>query len=140
MDYQGQKLAELLYYWIIIIFGVSMLSALRFYRFVSIALPSTTNQAVGWIWGYFERDFMCTFNTWAAGVIISVVVSTLCIINLHAVRTNTCDWLISDLILKKGVFLENDLGLLLLVAMTSFVHFLVNSSVCRTGHGSTEAQ
>mmetsp|Transcript_3038 Transcript_3038/g.3770 ORF Transcript_3038/g.3770 Transcript_3038/m.3770 type:complete len:90 (+) Transcript_3038:43-312(+) len=50
MDYQGQKLAELLYYWIIISFGV-----------------------VGWIWGYFEKDFMYTFNTCAVGVVISVV-------------------------------------------------------------------
>jgi len=32
-------------------------------------------QALGWIWGYIEKDFMRTFNAWAVGVVISVVVS-----------------------------------------------------------------
>mmetsp|Transcript_63588 Transcript_63588/g.143444 ORF Transcript_63588/g.143444 Transcript_63588/m.143444 type:complete len:96 (+) Transcript_63588:119-406(+) len=50
MDYQGQKLAELAYYWIIIIFG-----------------------GIGWLWGFYEKNFMYTFNAWAVGVVISVV-------------------------------------------------------------------
>lgn len=51
MDYDGQKWAELLYYWIIISFG-----------------------AVGWVWGYIEKDFTYTLYAWGVGVGISVLV------------------------------------------------------------------
>ena len=52
MDYEGQRLAELLFYWIILSFG-----------------------AVGWVIGYFQQDFMIVFQFWLVGVAISVVVS-----------------------------------------------------------------
>lgn len=51
MDYKGQELAELLFYWIIISFG-----------------------AVGWIIGYMYQDFFIVFQAWLVGVVISVVV------------------------------------------------------------------
>mmetsp|Transcript_30007 Transcript_30007/g.87387 ORF Transcript_30007/g.87387 Transcript_30007/m.87387 type:complete len:108 (-) Transcript_30007:288-611(-) len=71
MDYDGQRLAELLYYWIIIVFG-----------------------AIGWIWGYLKGDFMLTFYAWAVGVGISVV---LCVpdwpwFNRHPVRWSETAW------------------------------------------------
>ena len=53
MDYEGQKLAELLFYWIILSFG-----------------------AVGWVIGYIYQDFFIVFQAWLVGVVISVVVST----------------------------------------------------------------
>jgi signal peptidase complex subunit 1 len=53
MDYEGQKLAELLFYWIIISFG-----------------------GVGWIFGYFQQDFFVVVQAWFVGVVISVIVST----------------------------------------------------------------
>jgi hypothetical protein len=37
MDYQGQKLAELLYYWIIITFGVSCHQLVTFISYVLIS-------------------------------------------------------------------------------------------------------
>ena len=52
MDYEGQRLSELLFYWIIIIFG-----------------------GVGWVIGYFQQDFVIVFKAWLVGVIISAVVS-----------------------------------------------------------------
>jgi hypothetical protein len=52
MDYEGQRLSELLFYWIILSFG-----------------------AVGWIIGYFQQDFTIVFQCWLVGVVISVVVS-----------------------------------------------------------------
>lgn len=51
MDYEGQRLAELIFYWIILSFG-----------------------AVGWVIGYFQQDFMVVFQFWLVGVAISVVV------------------------------------------------------------------
>ena len=53
MDYEGQRLAELIFYWIILSFG-----------------------AVGWVIGYVKQDFMIVFQCWLVGVAISVVVST----------------------------------------------------------------
>ena len=53
MDYEGQKLAELLFYWIIISFG-----------------------GVGWIFGYIQQDFFVVVQAWFVGVVISVIVST----------------------------------------------------------------
>lgn len=52
MDYEGQKLSELLFHIIILAFG-----------------------GVGWIFGYFAQDFSYVFYAWAAGTAISVVVS-----------------------------------------------------------------
>lgn len=54
MDYEGQKLAETLFYWIIILFGT-----------------------LGWLIGYFQQDFTIVFQAWLVGVIISVIVSLL---------------------------------------------------------------
>ena len=51
MDYEGQRLAELIFYWIILSFG-----------------------GVGWVIGYFQQDFMIVFQLWLVGVAISVVV------------------------------------------------------------------
>ena len=51
MDYEGQRLSELLFYWIILAFG-----------------------AVGWVIGYFKQDFTVVFHFWLVGVAISVVV------------------------------------------------------------------
>ena len=52
MDYEGQRLAELLFYWIILTFG-----------------------AVGWVIGYIKQDFFVVFQLWLVGVVISVIVS-----------------------------------------------------------------
>jgi hypothetical protein len=52
MDYEGQKLAELLFYWIIISFG-----------------------GVGWVIGYIQQDFIYVFYAWSVGVVLSVIVS-----------------------------------------------------------------
>lgn len=52
MDYEGQRLAELIFYWIILSFG-----------------------GVGWVIGYFRQDFTIVFQWWLVGVAISVVVS-----------------------------------------------------------------
>jgi signal peptidase complex subunit 1 len=51
MDYEGQKLAELIFYWIILLFG-----------------------GVGWMIGYVQQDFTIVFQLWLVGVVISVVV------------------------------------------------------------------
>lgn len=51
MDYEGQKLAELLFYWIILSFG-----------------------AVGWVIGYVQQDFLVVFYAWLVGVVLSVIV------------------------------------------------------------------
>lgn len=53
MDYEGQRLAELIFYWIILTFG-----------------------SVGWIIGYFQQDFTVVFQAWLVGVVLSVVVRT----------------------------------------------------------------
>jgi signal peptidase complex subunit 1 len=51
MDYEGQRLSELLFQWIICGFG-----------------------AVGWVIGYIHQDFHLTFYVWLVGVTISVIV------------------------------------------------------------------
>lgn len=53
MDYEGQRLSELFFYWIILAFG-----------------------GVGWIIGYVRQDFFIVFKFWLVGVAISVVVRT----------------------------------------------------------------
>ena len=52
MDYQGQKLSEFLFYWIILAFG-----------------------GVGWVVGYIYQDFSYVFYPWLAGVVLAVIVS-----------------------------------------------------------------
>jgi hypothetical protein len=52
MDYEGQRLAEILYHLIICSFG-----------------------AVGWVIGYINQDFYHTFYVWLVAVVISVIVS-----------------------------------------------------------------
>jgi signal peptidase complex subunit 1 len=51
MDYEGQKLCENLFYWMIIIFG-----------------------AVGWVYGYIEQDFVYVFYAWGVGMILSIII------------------------------------------------------------------
>ena len=52
MDYEGQKLAELIFYWIFLSFG-----------------------AVGWTIGYIRQDFTVVFQVWLAALVLSVIVS-----------------------------------------------------------------
>ena len=53
MDYEGQRLSELIFYWIILSLG-----------------------AVGWVIGYFQQDFYIVFQFWLVGVVLSVIVSS----------------------------------------------------------------
>ena len=53
MDYEGQKLAELIFYWIILTFG-----------------------SIGWVIGYFRQDFTVVFQAWLVGVVLSIIVSS----------------------------------------------------------------
>lgn len=53
MDYEGQKLSELLFHCLILSFG-----------------------GVGWIVGYLRQDFSYVFYAWTVGVALSVLVST----------------------------------------------------------------
>uniref|UniRef100_A0A6U3TG41 Signal peptidase complex subunit 1 n=1 Tax=Octactis speculum TaxID=3111310 RepID=A0A6U3TG41_9STRA len=66
MDYDGQRLAEMMYYWITIAFG-----------------------AFGWIWGYVEKDFKFTMYSWGVGVAISVV---LCVPDWPWFNRNPVEW------------------------------------------------
>ena len=52
MDYEGQKLCENLFFYIILIFG-----------------------SIGWVYGYIHQDFVYVFYAWSVGMVISVVVS-----------------------------------------------------------------
>jgi len=52
MDYEGQKLSELLFHILILTFG-----------------------GVGWVAGYFAQNFTYVFYAWAIGTALSVVVS-----------------------------------------------------------------
>lgn len=51
MDFEGQKLAELIFHILIITFG-----------------------AVGWVIGYFQQDFTVVFQAWLVGLVLSVIV------------------------------------------------------------------
>jgi hypothetical protein len=53
MDYKGQQLSELIFYWIILLFG-----------------------GVGWVLGYIRQEFWIVFQFWLVGVGISIVVSS----------------------------------------------------------------
>jgi uncharacterized membrane protein AbrB (regulator of aidB expression) len=52
MDYKGQQLSELLFYYITIVFG-----------------------SIGWIVGYWYQDFSYVFYPWLVGVVLSTLVS-----------------------------------------------------------------
>lgn len=67
MDYEGQRLAELLFYIIIIAFG-----------------------AVGWIIGYFKQDFTVVFQAWLVGVVISII---LCVPDWPMFNRHPIQWL-----------------------------------------------
>lgn len=54
MDYEGQKLCENLFYYIILFCG-----------------------AIGWVKGYLEQDFAYVFYAWSFGMIVSIIVSML---------------------------------------------------------------
>jgi membrane protein CcdC involved in cytochrome C biogenesis len=51
MDFEGQKLSELIFHILIIACG-----------------------AVGWIIGFFQQDFTIAFQAWLVGLVLSVVV------------------------------------------------------------------
>lgn len=51
VDFEGQKLAEQIFYVIIIAFG-----------------------GVGWVVGYLQQDFTVVFQAWLVGVVLSVLV------------------------------------------------------------------
>jgi signal peptidase complex subunit 1 len=53
MDYEGQRLSELIFYWVILLCG-----------------------GVGWIIGYMRQEFFIVFKFWLVGVVISIVVRT----------------------------------------------------------------
>ena len=51
MDFEGQKLAELIFHILIILCG-----------------------AVGWVIGYIQQDFTIVFKCWLVGLVLSVLV------------------------------------------------------------------
>mmetsp|Transcript_11702 Transcript_11702/g.22431 ORF Transcript_11702/g.22431 Transcript_11702/m.22431 type:complete len:82 (+) Transcript_11702:119-364(+) len=51
MDFEGQKLAEIIFHILIISFG-----------------------AVGWVIGYFQQDFTVVFQAWLVGLVLSVII------------------------------------------------------------------
>ena len=65
MDFEGQKLAELIFHILIIAFG-----------------------AVGWVIGYFQQDFTVVFQFWLVGLVLSVIVR-LC---LREIVSDTNEW------------------------------------------------
>mmetsp|Transcript_17642 Transcript_17642/g.17078 ORF Transcript_17642/g.17078 Transcript_17642/m.17078 type:complete len:84 (+) Transcript_17642:124-375(+) len=67
MDYEGQKLSENLFCYIIIAFG-----------------------AVGWVIGYFHQDFTYVFYLWSVGMVISVV---LCVPDWPFFNRHPVQWL-----------------------------------------------
>mmetsp|Transcript_1100 Transcript_1100/g.2460 ORF Transcript_1100/g.2460 Transcript_1100/m.2460 type:complete len:90 (-) Transcript_1100:1164-1433(-) len=67
MDYEGQRLSELLFYWLIIGFG-----------------------GVGWVIGYFRQEFFIVFKFWLVGVVLSVV---LCVPDWPFYNRNPIKWL-----------------------------------------------
>jgi signal peptidase complex subunit 1 len=67
MDYQGQKISELIFYWVIIIFG-----------------------AIGWVIGYFHQDFSYVFYPWLSGVAIATV---LCVPDWPFYNRHPIKWL-----------------------------------------------
>eukprot|EP00934_Nitzschia_sp_Nitz4_P007623 Nitzschia sp. Nitz4//scaffold112_size70979//25676//26000//NITZ4_005899-RA/size70979-augustus-gene-0.82-mRNA-1//1//CDS//3329533256//7613//frame0 len=67
MDFKGQQLAELIFYWVILAFG-----------------------AIGWVIGFVQQDFAIVFKCWLAGVGLSVV---LCVPDWPFYNRNPVKWL-----------------------------------------------
>mmetsp|Transcript_9850 Transcript_9850/g.13001 ORF Transcript_9850/g.13001 Transcript_9850/m.13001 type:complete len:84 (-) Transcript_9850:285-536(-) len=67
MDHEGQKLAEILFYIIICLFG-----------------------AIGWAIGYVRQDFGVVFQFWSVGVVISVI---LCVPDWPFFNSHPIKWL-----------------------------------------------
>ena len=67
MDYQGQKLSENLFYYIILLFG-----------------------SIGWIYGYILQDFTYVFYSWSVGVGISLI---LCVPDWPIYNKHPIKWL-----------------------------------------------
>ncbi|KAL3756790.1 hypothetical protein ACHAWU_003540 [Discostella pseudostelligera] len=61
MDYQGQKLSENLFYYIILLFG-----------------------SIGWVYGYFLQDFTYVFYSWSS--LASCCVPDWPIYNRHPIK------------------------------------------------------
>lgn len=69
MDYHGQKLAEMIYCYLIVIFGV-----------------------IAWFFGYFAQDFTVTFGGWAVGLVIAML---LCVPDWPMFNRHPVPWLAS---------------------------------------------
>mmetsp|Transcript_8774 Transcript_8774/g.12835 ORF Transcript_8774/g.12835 Transcript_8774/m.12835 type:complete len:80 (-) Transcript_8774:237-476(-) len=67
MDYEGQKLSEIIFYIVICTCG-----------------------GIGWIYGYFQQDFTFCFYAWAVGVAISVI---LCVPDWPFYNRHPVKWL-----------------------------------------------
>ncbi|VEU34690.1 unnamed protein product [Pseudo-nitzschia multistriata] len=67
MDYEGQRLSELIFYWLIIGFG-----------------------GVGWVIGYFRQEFFIVFKFWLVGVVLSTV---LCVPDWPFYNRHPIKWL-----------------------------------------------
>ncbi|KAG7372670.1 microsomal signal peptidase subunit SPC12 [Nitzschia inconspicua] len=67
MDYKGQQLSELIFYWIILLCG-----------------------GVGWIIGYMRQEFLIVFKFWLVGVVVSVI---LCVPDWPMYNRNPIQWL-----------------------------------------------
>jgi len=52
MDYKGQQLSELLFYWIILSVG-----------------------GIAWVYGWFVADFLPVFAAWLGSVVLACLVS-----------------------------------------------------------------
>ena len=68
-DYEGQRLAEKCYQWIIVLFGVSP------HLLGSCKCDNDTFQVVGFIWGYFCQQYIQTVYVLGAGVLLASLVS-----------------------------------------------------------------
>lgn len=77
MDYKGQQLSEMMYYVIVILFGVTFVhltwTVMWFYVVDDWWLP----QVVAWIYGYLEKDFSLTVYGWMGGLGLAVIVSNI---------------------------------------------------------------
>jgi len=66
VDFEGQKLAETIFYFLIISFG-----------------------GVGWVIGYIQQDFTVVFQAWLVGVVLSVIVSKTIVFYSNFTSTQT---------------------------------------------------
>mmetsp|Transcript_6311 Transcript_6311/g.9527 ORF Transcript_6311/g.9527 Transcript_6311/m.9527 type:complete len:99 (+) Transcript_6311:79-375(+) len=67
MDYRGQRLSEIMYYIITILFGV-----------------------IAWIYGYIHSDFKLTVYGWFAGLCLAIL---LCVPDWPYFNRNKVEWL-----------------------------------------------